>query len=931
MRLTPIASALLLAVGSVHAAPSFNGQSGYLNMPDGRVGEDGTFTFGYSYDSPYSTLFTNLTLLPFLQVNGRFVGIRGTKGFQDEKRAASYGSYKDKVIDLKLRLLAEDGLLPEVSFGKNDIFGTQLFNGHYLAASKRFGPLDTTLGYGSGKVNGVFGGARWQLPYDDGAWSLLAEYDANDYQKHFRASETFARQREAGPVVGLSYQWGWLNATVARSKSHSSIQTSFSMPFGQKEYVAKFAEPAPYQIVRERPTAQAWREQAVHRQTLIAALHKQDFRAVGVGYQNGVMTLSLSNTRITDQGRAVGRAVRTAMYFAPLETRVIKVRFNRADMAVADYEFFNLPVLNEYLNGKASRQQLRDVMLVSYARPEMEPDSFDAVSAELAEGIDVGLVSNEDGHSFQFKGRDTQLNTFGIAPKMSVFFNDPSGAFRYEIYALATGTWRPAAGHFFDASLKQKLIEDLSKVENPSNSLLPHVRTDIAEYKRVNSLKLNQLTYTHVMQPAERTYAKVSAGVFEEMFSGVGGQLVYFAPGSRWIAELSSEAVQQRDYQGWFGRRDYKTVTGLASLHYKLPAGVTATARAGRFLAKDSGVRFEFKRRFNSGIEAGAWYTYTDGKDTTKPGTPSSPYRDKGIFLSIPLNTLLPSDSQSVGSFSIAPWTRDVGQRVSMPHDLVGWLEESERQLGVGDGLGDLGERRDIGVPDVLPDPVWWPSASGVRLRLANTVDALPDVSDAAIAGVLGAGTVALAATRDKKVQQQFAKHTASAGMKAWDKVGKWAPLAAVGAAGVGMTLADDPVLVNTSIISLQSAGLAAGLSMAIKKLVDRARPVDSAGKTWAKAGQKSASFPSNHSAVTMAALTPYAEEYQLPWLYVAGGLANAGRLAGNKHWLSDVVGGSLLGYGTGYWLWKGQRKLSVLPEVGEGGKSVAMTMNISY
>lgn len=931
MRLSPIAIAVLLAIESVQATPSLNGQSGYLNMPDGRVGEDGTFTLGYSYDSPYSTLFTNLTLLPFLQVNGRFVGIRGIKGFSDEKRAASYGSYKDKVIDLKLRLLAESEVLPELSVGKTDILGTQLFDGHYLAASKRFGSVDATLGYGSGKVSGAFGGARWQLPYDDGAWSLLAEYDANDYQKHFRASETFARQRQAGPVVGLSYQWGWLNTTLARSKSHSSIQTSFSMPFGQKEYVAKFAEPAPYQIVRERPTAQAWREQAVHRQSLIAALHKQDFRAVGVGYQNGIMTLSLSNSRIADQGRAVGRAVRTAMYFAPLETRVIKVRFNRNDMAVADYEFFNLPVLQDYLNDKASRQQLRDVVLVSYAKPENEPESFDAVSAELSEGMDLGLVSNEDGHGVQFKGRDSQLNTFGIAPKMAMFFNDPSGAFRYEIFALASGTWRPAAGHFFDASLKQKLVEDVSKVDNPSNSLLPHVRTDLAEYKRVNSLKLNQLTYTHIMQPSERTYAKVSAGVFEEMFSGVGGQLVYFAPGSRWIAELSSEAVQQRDYRGWFGKRDYKTVTGLASMHYKLPEGITVTARAGRFLAKDSGVRFEFKRRFNSGIEAGTWYTYTDGKDTTSPGTPSSPYHDKGIFLSIPLNTLLPSDTQSVGSFSISPWTRDVGQRVMVPHDLVGWLEESERQLGVGDGLGDVGDRRDAAGPDVLPDPVWWPSASGVRMRLSGTANALPEFSDAAVAGVVGAGAVALAATRDKKIQQQFAKHTGSGVMKAWDKAGKWSPLAAVGAAGVGMALADDPVLVNTSIISLQSAGMAAGLSIATKKLVDRARPADSAGKTWARADGQSGSFPSNHSAVTMAVLTPYAEEYQLPWLYVAGGLANAGRVAGNKHWASDVVAGSLLGYAVGYQLWKGQRDAVLMPTASADGKSLALTLHKQY
>jgi len=931
MRLSPIAFAVFCVLQPAFAASSMTGQAGILNMPDGRVEEDGTFALGYTFDRPYSTLWTNLTVLPFLQMNGRFVGIRGTPGFGDVKLAASYGSYKDKVIDLKLRLLQESQYLPEVSFGKTDLLGTQLFDGQYIAASKRLGPVDATLGYGSGKIQGAFGGINWRLPYDDGAWSVLAEYDANNYKNHFRATDTFAGKREAGPVVGLSYRFGWLTTTLARSKSHSSISTNFSAPFQQKEFIPKFLEPAPYSALRERPTAQAWRDSATHRQELVAALHKQDYRGVKVAYHNGVFTLALSNTRIADQGRVVGRAIRTAMYFAPLETRVIKIRLNREDIAIADYEFFNVAVLNDYLNGKASRQQLRDVTLVSHAAPNMAIDDFDAVSADLEQGIDVAVVSNEDGNTYQLKGRDAEFNSFGIAPKLSMFFNDPSGAFRYEIFALASGSWRPASGNYFDAGFKQKLVEDVSKVENPSNSLLPHVRTDIAEYKRINTPKLNQLSYTYVMQPAERTYAKLSVGLFEEMYRGVAGQLVYFAPGSRWIGELSTEAVEQRDFKGWFGKRDYKTVTGLASLHYKLPEGITATARAGRFLAKDSGVRFEFKRRFKSGIEAGAWYTITDGKDTTSPGTPSSPYHDKGVFLSIPLNTLTPTDTQSVGHYSLSPWTRDVGQQVGVPHDLVRMLEESERQLSLGDGLGEFGDRREADSPDVLPDPVWWPSASGVKLRVGGAAANLPDIGTAAVASSVGIAAVGLAATRDKSIQQQFGKRQGNAVVKAWDKVGKWAPLAAVGAAGVGMSLADDPVLVNTSIISLQSAGLAAGLSIATKKLADRARPEDSGGKTWTAANKQSASFPSNHSAVTMAALTPYAEEYQLPWLYLVGGVVNAGRVAGSKHWMSDVVAGSLLGYAVGHQLWKGQRDVVLMPTASADGKSLALTLHKQY
>ena len=98
MRLTPIALSLLCLPFYAVAVPSLTGQSGLMNMPDARVEADGQYGLGYSYDSPYSTLWTNLTFLPYLQMNGRFVGIRGTPGFNG-KYQQSYGSYKDKVID----------------------------------------------------------------------------------------------------------------------------------------------------------------------------------------------------------------------------------------------------------------------------------------------------------------------------------------------------------------------------------------------------------------------------------------------------------------------------------------------------------------------------------------------------------------------------------------------------------------------------------------------------------------------------------------------------------------------------------------------------------------------------------------------------------------------------------------------------------------
>jgi len=47
---------------------------------------------------------------------------------------------------------------------------------------------------------------------------------------------------------------------------------------------------------------------------------------------------------------------------------------------------------------------------------------------------------------------------------------------------------------------------------------------------------------------------------------------------------------------------------------------------------------------------------------------------------------------------------------------------------------------------------------------------------------------------------------------------------------------------------------------------------------------------------------TPIAQHYDAPWLYGVAALVNVGRVADHKHWLSDTVAGSVLGYVVGDW-----------------------------
>jgi membrane-associated phospholipid phosphatase len=922
------------------AGPSLNGQSGYVNMPNALVDADGTFSTGYSYDNPYGSLWVSSTILPFLQMGGRYVSINGIAGFSRSpgEYGGQYGRFKDKVFDAKLSLLKEGTYQPAISVGATDLLGTELFKGQYIVATKSFGALrqvEASLGYGRRRPDGLFAGLRWYSLSTPGL-AFVAEYDANDYRKDFRANRTDAGKREKGPAVGLEYRWGWLGAQVARHRDHFSANAYISFPFSEREFIPKLYEPAPFDPKKApvRVSVAEWQQNGSHGAELVQALVKQDFKNVRVELDGNVLKLTLTNNRISNMGRAVGRAARTALAFAPEGTRSIQVTYTKLEQPIATYEFQDLQRLTDYLTGLVDRESFLQTVLVRYSTPaDRIDDQQGLLAAVREEGGGLAVQTGQDGNIVQVVSEDREANRFKVVPKLGFFFNDPSGALRYEVSAAANYDKRLGQGAYLNSAFKLNLLENVSGVTQPSNSLLPHVRTDIAEYKRGARFKLNKLMLNQYLTLDERVYARASAGFYEEMYRGLGGQVLYIPKDSRWATDFTVDALQQRGYKGWFDKRDYKTVTALGALHYKLPYDITATARAGRFLARDEGVRVEFKRRLPSGVEIGAWYTKTNGKDITNPGTPTNPYNDKGIFLSVPLNIMLPTDTQANAGITLSPWTRDVGQMVTSPGDLYDLFEQPRRDLTTYDGLGNFAERRDeqnLGAvnPPVRPMPNMWPI---FRYRLEQSFSNTPTLPQWAKGTVLGGGAILGGALLDKPVDRFMEKHAGSGAARAWDKVGKGMPVVLAGAAA-GAVAFGDARAQNMGIISLESIAGAAAVSIATKRIVGRARPSEGLGQ-WSKTTNRSdASFPSNHSTVAFAAVTPFAQEYDAPWLYGLAAASSLGRTAGRQHWVSDVVAGGVIGYAMGSWLWQTQRtdtrsSFAVAP----GPKSVSVSWSGSY
>lgn len=718
LKILPLAAPVFAVLAScaspaVFAQPNINGETGYINMPSGRIEADGTFRMGYSFAEPYSNiLWSSITLLPRVEFYARYVRIMSGAIGAPGSGWENYGDYKDKVASGKVLLLEEDWNMPSVVFGLNDVQGTGLFKSHYLAASKRFGDLEATLGAGKGRISGVFGGARY-APKDWNGIALAAEYDANNYRQDQFSAQTGMDQRNKGIGLALEYRWGWLGSQLSYRDGTPGINVYASIPFEAKGFIPKLDEQAADTEIVTRPTLEQWNADPQYQRELTGRLLSQDFKNVHLDVSGQTVEATLANTRISLPSRAVGRAARSIMLRSPEETREVRIHYTVSDMPFATYTFTDAERLQRYFNGLESRKQLAPFVTVDYAQPQQAAGKS-AMPDDMA-GYSKTQLDGNDGDIVSFRSEGARLDKIRVAPGLGFYFNDPSGALRYETFVNAHYGKQLRDRLFFKSAAQLTLLQNVSGVTQPSNSLLPHVRTDVADYKKSGNVKLTQAVLNKFYHPRQRLYARASAGLYEEMFGGAGGQMLYFPESASWAFDVNVDALRQRDVGGGLTFRKYSTVTALATLHYRFQTtGVTAALRAGRFLARDSGARFEMKRRFRSGFEVGMWYSLTNGNDITSPGTPADPYHDKGIFMSIPLTTLLTRDTQTTAKIAIAPWTRDVGQMASSPGDLYDMLEPAYINMHDRDGLQYLGDlddsydqRRDSRSMDRIPWEAW--------------------------------------------------------------------------------------------------------------------------------------------------------------------------------------------------------------------------------
>lgn len=669
---TLLASIVLNSIAHAENGPNTSGQTGLINTPNARIETDGVFRIGLAYLDPYTTSWISISALPRLEFSARYTAIANVEGFRDQE----YGDYKDKAFDTKIQLFSESQWIPAVSVGVQDFLGTRVFAAEYFVASKRFGDVDISLGKGRRRIDGIFGGVRY-TPFAESAWSFLAEHDATRYDTDLGASLSGAGKRLNKPAWGVEYRYGWLAGRLLQQGEVWGVNVFVSIPLMENEFVPKLHEPLPY----AGSEGSGVPEKGVDVTAIERGLVDQGFRNITLERDDATLRASVTHPRIYAPGRVAGRAARVLEAHSSEEIENFDITVTENELPVISYDVRDRAALRGFFSFEKKWDELVPSLSTRAPQPDeaaQEKMRIESNMNQVSSSTPIVDFTGTEGHFVSFQREDNFLNSWRVVPfNLSTFFNDPSGAFRYDIFATANFDRRLAPKTLLKARARLTLLEDVSDVTQASNSTLPHVRSDVADYKREGPLKLDSLYINKLFHFSTGTYGRATVGYYEEMFGGVGGQLIYFPIHKPWAVDLSVDGLWQREVGGGLEFRDYSVVTSVLAFHYHLPwFGVNATLRTGRFLAKDDGARLEMARRFNSGIELGAWYAVTNGNDITSPGSPDDPYDDKGLFIIIPLRTMLTQDTRAAPRLSLSPWSRDVGQLVRSPGDLYRLMDE---------------------------------------------------------------------------------------------------------------------------------------------------------------------------------------------------------------------------------------------------------------
>ena len=607
-----------------------HGSVGLINMPSARFYDESSFGITVYDGTPDQKVTLTSSPFDWLEASFFYTNIQGLPypGYE-------YQDYKDKGFNVKMRL-KEQGVLPAIAVGINDLAGTGFYSGEYVVSSYELNNIDFHFGLGWGTLNGKNDFKNPLSLLDERFKNRPTEFE--DQGGQFQPSRYYSDENVSA-FFGFSYI---LNDRTLfkfeRDTTSTDSQIDYQLAKSDFSYgweyrvnknlsIGLFNERDNFYslkfIYKQNP------KQEIPRYKYIPPKIKEDTSS----YEKFIANLNnngIGVNKIIKKGKIIG--VDITQFIHP-----------------------NVNVINEIIDNAKSDSSLTEEVLVNYKIVDLSViENYDNSFEEESEQIYIRNKQKGFNSSTKFNFRPFLASREGFFKGALLLENDSEYLF--------------ADNLIFSSNLKYSLWNNFDDLVIPPRNTYPaQVRSDVKDYLRGfnDGIVIGRAQIDFYQSLKNNHHIMVSAGLFEEMFSGAGFEYLYFPSEKNYAVGFEVFEVIKRDYKLQFGTLDYRNTTGHINFYHRNYKYIPFDTKIsyGEYLAGDVGATIQFSRSFINGVEFGVFASFTN-VSSEQFGEGSF---DKGIFFNLPVFS-------NFINYSWRPLTKDPGAKLTRKNNLYDLL-----------------------------------------------------------------------------------------------------------------------------------------------------------------------------------------------------------------------------------------------------------------
>lgn len=647
---------VLPAPNHYKSSTTVTGTLGLNTVPSARVDEKGTIRLGVGTEDPYLHSF-----LGFQITDPLYVGLR-----QTAEVSSLTGSPKSlhPGIDLKLRLFEETATRPAVAVGFESAYGLKRMGSEYLTFSKRYNSFDFTGGVAWGRL-GSAGHIKNPLRKISSHFEKRRSFNSNQPQD---VGDWFTGE-DIGFFGGVEY--------------HTPLDgLSVKAEYGANDYTAE-------QLINGFDAPQPWSVSLNYK-----PWNQIDLSAGIIGGEKIMARLSLQDNAYNWPGRSYQKREApdlisprqpidlieedlTRLSLSPYQSTATQVGYRARLMAN------NTPPDQEKIYIETRHKNIKGPN-ITLIRKDLERALIDKKGSPEEIWQDTEIEKNSDPfYTLNNAGKHDHLLRFILDTRINVAQDRGKPLYRSALLVDLEKTW--PYGFVTGTRGRLNIRDNLSRLRpfRLPAYLTTRADDDAFAARRVSIDKMYG-SWMHSLNG--NTHIAATGSYLEEMFFGLGGELLYRPFGKSFAIGFDGWRAYKRNPYTTFNKEFSKKgkTTGHLNLFYELPKNdVTLYTKIGQYLKEDFGGTVGVKTRFNNGASLEGFITATDEPDFDFFG--DSAHVHGGIKLALPLGNIPFIPDGSEFRLTTEPFSRETGQILERPLELYDVTEPvSYRRLSRG-------------------------------------------------------------------------------------------------------------------------------------------------------------------------------------------------------------------------------------------------------